>query len=142
MFEQVLVNLAVNARDAMPQGGRLVISTELITAQEAYARLQPDARAGQFVCLTVSDSGTGISPENLPHIFEPFFTTKEPGKGTGLGLSTVYGIVKQHQGWLEVSSRLGSGATFKIFLPAISPPAAQGYLPAPEPPPQSGTEQI
>ena len=123
MIEQVLVNLAVNARDAMPQGGQLLITTEAVSLDADCARTHPEARAGEFVCLTVADTGTGIAPEHLPRIFEPFFTTKELGKGTGLGLATVYGIVKQHQGWIEVSSQLGAGATFNIFLPAIPAPA-------------------
>ena len=123
MMEQALVNLAVNARDAMPRGGQLLITTETVRFDEADARTHLGARAGQFVCLTVSDAGTGIAPEHLPRIFEPFFTTKEPGKGTGLGLATVHGIVEQHQGWIELSSQLGTGTTFKIFLPGIPPPA-------------------
>jgi PAS domain S-box-containing protein len=124
MIEQVLLNLAVNARDAMPRGGHLLITTDAARFDAAYARTHPEAGAGEFVCLTVSDTGTGIAPEHLPRIFEPFFTTKEVGKGTGLGLATVYGIVKQHQGWLEVASQPGAGATFKIFLPAIPTPAS------------------
>ena len=122
MLEQVLLNLVVNGRDAMPNGGQLLVTTEGTSVTEAYAQTNREARAGEFVCLTVSDTGTGIAPEHLPRLFEPFFTTKEVGKGTGLGLATVYGIVKQHQGWIEVSSRLGEGATFKIFLPAIPAP--------------------
>jgi CheY-like chemotaxis protein len=124
MLEQVLVNLVVNARDAMPKGDQLLITTETPRLDAAYVRAHPEARVGDFVCLGVTDSGTGIAPEHLPHIFEPFFTTKEVGKGTGLGLATVYGIVQQHQGWIEVASRLGAGTTFKIFFPAIEPPAA------------------
>ncbi len=129
MIEQVLVNLVVNARDAMPQGGQLLITTEPVTLDEASIAKRPEARAGQFVCLTVKDAGTGIAPEHLPRIFEPFFTTKELGKGTGLGLATVYGIVKQHRGWIEVSSQLGAGATFAIFLPAIPTPASAAASP-------------
>ena len=123
MMEQVILNLVANARDAMPQGGQLRVATEQVMLDEAHARVNPEARAGDFVCLSVSDMGTGIAPEVLPRIFEPFFTTKEVGKGTGLGLATVYGIIKQHQGWLEVSSQLGEGSTFKVFLPAIPTPA-------------------
>jgi PAS domain S-box-containing protein len=122
MLEQVLLNLVVNARDAMPKGGQLLITTEGTNLAEADAQTNREARAGEFVCVTVSDTGTGIAPEHLQRIFEPFFTTKEVGQGTGLGLATVYGIVKQHQGWIEVSSRLGEGTTFKIFLPAIPAP--------------------
>ena len=118
MVEQVLLNLIVNARDAMPHGGSLSISTEAVSTGETYVSTHPEARLGEFVCVTVSDTGTGIAPEHLLRIFEPFFTTKEVGKGTGLGLATVYGIVKQHQGWVEVSSSPGKGSTFKIYLPA------------------------
>jgi two-component system, cell cycle sensor histidine kinase and response regulator CckA len=122
MMEQVILNLVVNARDAMPEGGRLRVATEHARLDEGHARTKPEARAGEFVCLVVSDTGTGIAPEVLPRIFEPFFTTKEVGKGTGLGLATVYGIVQQHQGWIEVSSQVGQGATFRVFLPAILAP--------------------
>jgi CheY-like chemotaxis protein len=93
-----------------------------LTLDEAHARANPEARAGEFACLLVSDTGTGIALEVLLHIFEPFFTTKAIGKGTGLGLATVYGIVKQHQGWIEVTSQVGKGSTFKVFLPAIPTP--------------------
>ncbi len=118
MVEQVLMNLAVNARDAMPKGGALNISTCVETISEAFAEQNPEASAGQFVCLEVADTGCGISPENLSKIFVPFFTTKEVGKGTGLGLATVYGIVKQHGGWITLQTALDHGTTFKIFLPA------------------------
>jgi two-component system, cell cycle sensor histidine kinase and response regulator CckA len=106
----------------MPRGGKLLITTEAVSFDAKYVQTKPEARTGQFVCLTVSDTGTGIAEENLPRIFEPFFTTKEPGKGTGLGLATVYGIVKQHEGWVEVYSRVGEGTTFKVLLPAVQPP--------------------
>jgi len=122
MIEQVLINLTINARDAMPSGGQLLITTEKITLDETYAHAHPEARAGEFVWLSVSDTGSGIAPEHLPRIFEPFFTTKDVGKGTGLGLATVYGILKQHEGWVNVSSRVGVGTTFEIFLPAITAP--------------------
>ncbi|MFO1477471.1 MAG: response regulator [Verrucomicrobiota bacterium] len=121
MIDQVIMNLAVNARDAMPKGGQLTLSTRAQTIDEAYVRQHPDARPGVFVCLSVADNGSGIAKEHLPHLFEPFFTTKEVGKGTGLGLATVYGIVKQHEGWIEVESRLGEGTTFRVFLPAAKP---------------------
>jgi two-component system cell cycle sensor histidine kinase/response regulator CckA len=117
MMEQILLNLAINSRDAMPRGGELIISTNAVRIDEAYTRRNSDAYLGEFVCLKVSDTGSGIAPENLVHIFEPFFTTKEIGKGTGLGLATVYGIVKQHDGWIEVSSEIGKGTVFKIFFP-------------------------
>jgi len=124
MVEQVLANLVVNARDAMPRGGRLTIATEAVQCDDAYLRAHPQARLGRFVCLRVTDTGTGIAPENLSRIFEPFFTTKEVGKGTGLGLATVYGIVEQHHGWVEVTSQLGAGSTFRILLPALTLNAA------------------
>ena len=130
MMEQVILNLVINARDAMPEGGQLRVATEQVVLDEAHARANPGACAGGFVCLLVSYSGTGIAPEVLPRIFEPFFTTKDVGKGTGLGLATVYGIVQQHQGWIEVSSQVGEGSTFKVFLPAIPTPA--GLAPAAE----------
>ena len=118
MMEQVLLNLVVNARDAMPAGGRIYVVTERVVLTAADAGRSPEASAGEFVCLSVKDTGSGINPETLPRIFEPFFTTKEVGKGTGLGLATVYGIVKRHKGWLEVLTRVGQGSTFKVFLPA------------------------
>lgn len=117
MIDQVLTNLAVNARDAMPDGGTLVFRTELIDIPVEEARSHPERRAGRFVRLSVIDSGTGIAPEIQPRIFEPFFTTKDVGKGTGLGLSAVHGIVKQHGGWIEVRSTVGRGTTFLIYLP-------------------------
>jgi two-component system cell cycle sensor histidine kinase/response regulator CckA len=142
MIEQVLVNLVVNARDAMPHGGQLVISVKSIRFARAETPRHPEARAGAFVCLSVADAGTGIAPEHLPHIFEPFYTTKDLGKGSGLGLATVFGIVKEHLGWIEVSSKLGSGCTFKIFLPAIPPPANTAATPQTEPDLRGGTETI
>ena len=117
MLEQVLLNLAVNARDAMIGGGRLTISTGTQIVDEAQASRNPEATAGPHVWLEVSDSGQGIAPEVLPRIFEPFFTTKEVGKGTGLGLATVHGIVKQHHGWITVDSQPGAGAVFRVWLP-------------------------
>jgi nitrogen-specific signal transduction histidine kinase/CheY-like chemotaxis protein len=126
-LEQVVMNLAVNSRDAMPNGGNITIHTENITIDEAGLRVIPKARPGQFVKLTFSDTGTGMSEEVYQHLFEPFFTTKELGKGTGLGLSVIYGIITQHQGWINVSSQPGKGATFEIFLPAsFLKPSAQG----------------
>ena len=117
MIEQVLLNLAVNARDAMSVGGQLVIATASKTIGQECTQQNPAAAPGQYVCLSVSDTGCGIAPGNLSHIFEPFFTTKEIGKGTGLGLATVYAIVKQHRGWIEVDSQVGKGTTFCIHLP-------------------------
>jgi PAS domain S-box-containing protein len=119
MVEQVLLNLAVNARDAMPRGGQLTVRIAIVDVNESHVQRHPEARMGRFVCVSKTDTGCGIAPENLPRIFEPFFTTKEVGKGTGLGLATVYGIVKQHQGWVEVDSTVGKGSTFRIFLPFV-----------------------
>jgi signal transduction histidine kinase/ActR/RegA family two-component response regulator len=118
MIEQVVMNLSVNARDAMPRGGSLTISVETVRVEESYIEMHPEAYVGNFVRLRVADTGCGMDATTLVHIFEPFFTTKEIGKGTGLGLATVYGIVKQHDGWLEVNSEAGKGATFDIFFPA------------------------
>lgn len=117
MMEQALLNLVINARDAMPRGGRLSIGTNLAHLDARSVMRNPKARPGTFVCVTVGDTGTGIDPKIINRIFEPFFTTKEVGKGTGLGLATVYGIVKQHEGWINVESQLGTGTTFKIYLP-------------------------
>jgi two-component system cell cycle sensor histidine kinase/response regulator CckA len=114
---QVFMNLCVNARDAMPDGGRLTIRAENIVLDEHYARLHLNARAGRFVVVRVEDIGTGIPPENLDKIFDPFFTTKELGKGTGLGLATVLGIVKSHGGFINVYSELGQGTHFAVYLP-------------------------
>ncbi len=142
LLEQAIFNLAVNARDAMPRGGRLQITTERACIDETYCRSHPEGRPGHFACLSVSDTGVGIPTESLPLIFEPFFTTKEPGKGTGLGLATVLGIVKQHQGWIEVSSRVDEGTTFKVFLPEVErPTAARAASPA-ERVGRGGTETI
>ncbi len=126
MVEQVVINLAVNARDAMPEGGVLRLVTSLFIADEAFVRQQPEARLGRHVCLTISDTGCGIAPSIVNRIFDPFFTTKDVGKGTGLGLATVYGIVKQHGGWIEVESRLGVGTTFRVYWPEnVESPASQ-----------------
>jgi two-component system, cell cycle sensor histidine kinase and response regulator CckA len=142
MIEQVLLNLAVNSRDAMPRGGQLRISTKAVAIGLDQVRHNPDAVAGPFVCLSFSDTGCGIAPENLGRIFEPFFTTKELERGTGLGLATVYGIVKQHLGWITVQSELGKGTTFEVFLPACFAPSGAAQMPANEQPILGGTETI
>ncbi len=117
-IEQVIMNLAINARDAMPQGGRLTFKTGTVTLQANDTTQIPESHPGTFVCLTVSDTGTGIPQELIHRIFEPFFTTKGQGKGTGLGLAVIYGIVKQNAGWINVESQVGQGSTFKVYLPA------------------------
>ncbi len=134
-LHQVLINLCVNARDAMPEGGRLTLAAEDMVMDESYARMMLGAHPGRYVMLTVADTGTGIPKDIQDKIFEPFFTTKEKGKGTGLGLSTVYAIVKSHHGLIKLYSEVGKGTEFKIFLPVIqkeekekSRPASEGVL--------------
>lgn len=135
MIEQVVMNLAVNARDAMPGGGRLSIQLEKVEITPEYIQRQPEGRLGEFIRLRVTDNGEGMSEETMNRSVEPFFTTKEVGKGTGLGLATVFGTVKQHEGWLETESRLGVGTTISIYLPAtdvISKPQARDDKPSGE----------
>jgi signal transduction histidine kinase/CheY-like chemotaxis protein len=133
-IEQVLVNLAVNARDAMPGGGRLTIDTANITADEAYAQGRPGLKPGRYARLRVSDTGTGISPEVLAHVFEPFFSTKPKGKGTGLGLATFYGIITGAGGYAQIYSEPGIGTTVTGLLPASSEEAARSEAPPAEAP--------
>jgi len=125
MIEQVVINLAVNARDAMPGGGTLRLVCESVRIDGRERPSHPDARPGAYARITASDTGCGMPPETLQHIFEPFFTTKERGAGTGLGLATVYGIVRQHQGWIEVSSNPGEGTSFLVYLPCAEAAAVQ-----------------
>jgi two-component system cell cycle sensor histidine kinase/response regulator CckA len=140
-IHQACMNLCVNARDAMPDGGTLALKAENATLDEDFASLTPGARSGEYVCLSVTDTGMGIPPENLRRIFDPFFTTKEIGKGTGLGLATLMGILRGHGGFVQVNSQVGQGTTFKLYLPAspeaqasgtvereILPPPGQGEL--------------
>ncbi len=117
MLDQILMNLAINARDAMFNGGRLIIETGSLILQKAISHHEGAVAAGEYHWFSVSDNGAGIPPEVLPHIFEPFFTTKEPGKGTGLGLATVFGIVKQHNGWIDVTNQTGGGTAITVYLP-------------------------
>ncbi len=139
--EQVLMNLAINARDAMPKGGQIVVKTANIQIDEAYARQHPFTEPGEYVLLTVSDTGSGMSLETQSHIFEPFFSTKPPGHGTGLGLSTVFGIVRQSGGSISVYSEPGAGATFKIYFPRCDDLSTAGQQ-AKEKPLRGGTETI
>jgi signal transduction histidine kinase len=122
MIEQILMNLVVNARDAMPTGGSLTITTGVKNVDAEQATQTPGASPGLHVWLSVGDTGCGITPENLQRLFEPFFTTKEVGKGTGLGLATVYGIVQQHHGWINVASEVNRGTTFQIYFPTLANP--------------------
>jgi PAS domain S-box-containing protein len=138
-LHQVLMNLCVNARDALPHGGTLTITAENITLDEHYARMIVDAKPGNYVMMTVHDTGTGIAPHLLDKVFDPFFTTKEQGKGTGLGLATALGIVRNHQGFIQVYSELGVGTQFKVYLPAlvaVQPP--EEVCETPEPPSGAG----
>jgi two-component system, cell cycle sensor histidine kinase and response regulator CckA len=140
--EQVLMNLCINARDAMPAGGSLTIETFSVSLDDAYCALQPLAHPGCYAVLSVTDSGTGMDAATLDRIFEPFFTTKEFGKGTGLGLATVYGVVRQHGGFVQVYSELGTGSTFRAYLPVSAAAAATPDLPEDTRPACSGCETL
>jgi signal transduction histidine kinase/ActR/RegA family two-component response regulator/HAMP domain-containing protein len=143
MVEQVLMNLAVNARDAMAGGGTLTLGLSEVSISSDENPRHPQARPGRFICLTVSDTGCGMEEATLARIFEPFFTTKQPGKGTGLGLATVYGIVKQHEGWIDVTSQPGKGTRFHVYFPAsdkVPEPEASAANAGAEVP--QGTERV
>ena len=132
MLDQVILNLVVNARDAMPGGGRLVVTTSEVEFDDLAAAHSERARPGSFACLSVSDTGQGIPPAILPRIFEPFFTTKGAGQGSGLGLATVFGIVEEHQGWINVYSEVDHGTTIRIYFPRLPGMGGPNRVP-PEP---------
>jgi CheY-like chemotaxis protein len=141
-IHQAFMNLCVNARDAMPDGGKLTLTAENLTLDEAFVAMMPSAKPGLYVCITVTDTGTGIPPELVDRIFDPFFTTKEIGKGTGLGLATVLGIVRGHGGFVLVNSRVGKGTTFELYLPASAEAKAAARPEHETLPPRAGGELI
>ncbi|MBT8357756.1 MAG: response regulator [Desulfobacterales bacterium] len=140
-IEQAVMNLVVNARDVMTDGGKITVATNNLFLNEKDCRLYSDAKPGEFVCLSVQDNGDGIAPPILDRIFDPFFTTKEQGKGTGLGLSAVYGIVKKHEGWINVESIPDEGTTFKMYLPTISAEPEQNRPPVLSPEKLNGNQE-
>jgi PAS domain S-box-containing protein len=142
LIDHVLLNLAINSRDAMRGGGRLTLATSIVDFDERTPAHHADGRPGSFVCVRVTDTGTGIDPQHLPSIFEPFFTTKEVGKGTGLGLATTYGVARQHDGWIEVESEMGLGTTFRVFFPRQEAPSAAVTAASAELPVAGGRETI
>jgi len=141
MIEQVIMNLCINARDAMPGGGTLTLGIQAIEFPTGAALDSLEGREGKYFSLSVADTGCGMSEETQRQIFEPFFTTKEVGKGTGLGLATVYGIVKQHRGWVEVRSELGKGSEFRVLIPASTAPKSSLKTPS-KPQIAGGTETV
>jgi PAS domain S-box-containing protein len=141
-LEQVVMNLTVNARDAMPQGGRVVLETASVVLDQTFVGTHPGSTPGAHVRLSIHDTGCGMGPEVLSHLFEPFFTTKEPGRGTGLGLSTVYGIVKQHRGYIDVTSEPGRGSTFGVYLPRVEAKATAERAAPREPLRPGGRETV
>jgi PAS domain S-box-containing protein len=140
-IHQALLNLCVNARDAMPEGGTLTLAAENVTLDKARAAMTPEVKPGKYVCVSVTDTGMGIAPEHVDRIFDPFFTTKEIGKGTGLGLATVLGIVRGHGGFVRVNSQVGQGTTFELYFPA-SPEAKTAGTPGRETPPPRGQGEL
>jgi CheY-like chemotaxis protein len=141
-LEQVVMNLCINARDAMPEGGSLIIDTQNINFDEKFCSMQPLAHPGDYTILSVTDSGTGMDQATMDRIFEPFFTTKEVGKGTGLGLATIYGIVRQHNGFVQVYSEVGLGSTFRVYLPAADVKAEASRPTETAQPVRGGTETL